>query len=63
MIGRPVMKVKAATNFAGEICMTKGEVRDVPERVAAPLVACGYLEPAVEKGTEKKKPAKGKTGD
>ena len=41
------MKVKATTNFAGKICMAAGEVRDVPEDVAAPLLKCGYLE-AVE---------------
>ena len=41
------MKVKATTSFAGEICMAAGEVRDVPEDVAAPLLKCGYLE-AVE---------------
>lgn len=41
------MKVKATTSFAGEICMAAGEVRDVPERIAAPLLKCGYLE-AVE---------------
>lgn len=40
------MKVKATTNFAGEICMAAGEVRDVPERIAAPLLKCGYLEAA-----------------
>lgn len=39
------MKVKATTSFAGEICMAAGEVRDVPEDVAAPLLKCGYLEP------------------
>lgn len=38
------MKVKATTSFAGEICMAKGDVRDVPESVAAPLLECGYLE-------------------
>lgn len=38
------MKVKATTSFAGEICMAKGDVRDVPESVAAPLLGCGYLE-------------------
>ena len=38
------MKVKATTSFAGEICMSEGEVRDVPESVAAPLLECGYLE-------------------
>lgn len=37
------MKVKATTSFAGEICMAAGEVRDVPEDVAAPLLKCGYL--------------------
>lgn len=41
------MEVKATTSFAGEICMAAGEVRDVPEDVAAPLLKCGYLE-AVE---------------
>ncbi len=45
------MKVKATTSFAGEICMATGEVRDVPEGVAAPLLKCGYLEP-VEALTE-----------
>ena len=38
------MKVKATTNFAGEVCMATGEVRDVPENIAAPLLKCGYLE-------------------
>lgn len=38
------MKVKSTTNFAGEICMARGDVRDVPESVAAPLLECGYLE-------------------
>lgn len=38
------MKVKATTSFAGEICMAKDDVRDVPESVAAPLLECGYLE-------------------
>ena len=45
------MKVKATTNFAGEICMATGEVRDVPESVAEPLLKCGYLE-AVETPSE-----------
>lgn len=38
------MKVRATTCFAGEVCMAAGEVRDVSERVAAPLLECGYLE-------------------
>ena len=38
------MKAKAIVNFAGEICMAVGEVRDIKEDVAAPLLKCGYLE-------------------
>ena len=37
------MKVKAKVSFAGEISMFPGEVRDIPEDVAAPLLECGYL--------------------
>lgn len=70
------MKVRATTNFAGEICMATGEVRDVPENIAAPLLKCGYLElaepekavepekaedPEKAAGTSKKKSAKAKT--
>lgn len=64
------MKVKATTNFAGEVCMATGEVRDVPENIAAPLLKCGYLElaepekaeePEKAAGTSKKKSAKAKT--
>lgn len=64
------MKVKATTNFAGEICMATGEVRDVPENIAAPLLKCGYLklaepekaeDPEKAEGTSKKKSAKAKT--
>lgn len=47
------MKVKAMTNFAGEICMAAGEIRDVPESVAAPLLKCGYLENAEPQETTK----------
>lgn len=44
------MKVKATTSFAGaEISMFHGEVCDVPDDIAAPLLECGYLEP-VEAG-------------
>ena len=44
------MRVKATTSFAGaEISMFHGEVRDVPDDIAAPLLECGYLE-AVEAG-------------
>lgn len=41
------MKVTANLSFAGaELSMFRGEVRDVPERIAAPLLKCGYLEVA-----------------
>ena len=38
------VKVKAVIGFAGAVSMAAGEVRDVPEDVAAPLLKCGYLE-------------------
>lgn len=50
------MKVKATTSFAGEICMAAGEVRDVPEDVAAPLLKCGYLEPVEAPAEPDQKP-------
>ena len=37
------MKVKAKVSFAGEVSMFPGEVRDIPEDAAAPLLECGYL--------------------
>lgn len=46
------MKVRATTNFAGEICMAVGETRDVPESIAAPLMRCGYLEMVENKSQE-----------
>lgn len=42
------MKYKATVSFAGEITMGRGEVRDVSDDIAAPLVADGYLEPEKE---------------
>ena len=60
------MKVRAITSFAGQVCMSVGEIRDVPEDISAPLLDCGYLE-AVEleqkKRSVKKKPAKDKAED
>lgn len=44
------MKYKATVSFAGEITMGRGEVRDVSDDIAAPLVADGYLEPEKEAG-------------
>lgn len=41
------MKVTANISFAGaELAMFRGEARDVPEHIAAPLLKCGYLEAA-----------------
>ena len=41
------MKVTANLSFAGaELAMFRGEARDVPEHIAAPLLKCGYLEAA-----------------
>jgi hypothetical protein len=37
------MKYKATVSFAGEITMGRGEVRDVSDAIAAPLVEDGYL--------------------
>ena len=38
------MKVTANLSFAGaELAMFRGEVRDVPEYIADPLLKCGYL--------------------
>lgn len=45
-----VMKYKATVSFAGEITMGRGEVRDVSDDIAAPLVSDGYLEPEKEAG-------------
>lgn len=45
------MRVKATISFAGEVCMARNEVRDVPEDVAAPLLDCGYLVEAVDPPT------------
>lgn len=50
------MKVRATLSFAGQISIGPGEVRDVPEDIAAPLLACGYL--VEEDETAAKKPTK-----
>lgn len=51
------MKVKATISFAGaDVSMFPGEVRDIPEDAAAPLLECGYVE-AVGSGGRKKKEA------
>lgn len=37
------MKYEATTSFVGEICMMKGEVRELKSSLAKSLVDCGYL--------------------
>ena len=34
---------RAAVSFAGQVSMAAGEVREIPEDLAAPLLRCGYL--------------------
>lgn len=53
------MRVRAVVRFAGKVSMAIGEVRDIPDEVAAPLIRDGYLAPAEPE--EKKQPAR-KTG-
>ena len=50
------MRVRAVVRFAGKVSMAIGEVRDIPDEVAAPLIRDGYLAPAEPE--EKKQPAK-----
>lgn len=45
------MKYEATVSFVGEICMMKGEVRELKSSLAKPLVDCGYLKP-VRKAVE-----------
>lgn len=51
------MRVRAVVRFAGKVSMAIGEVRDIPDEVAAPLIRDGYLAPAEPE--EKKQPAIG----
>lgn len=51
------MKIKALVSFVGAVDMNMGEVREVDEKLAAPLISCGYAkqvstDPAEEKTTE-----------
>ena len=45
------MKIKANTSFVGAVSMYAGEVREVDDKTAAYLIACGYAE---KQGEEKK---------
>lgn len=49
-----MMQYKATVSFAGDVTMCAGEVREIADEKAAPLVACGYIVP-VEKSTAAKK--------
>ena len=37
------MKVKANVSFCGEVSMYKGEVREISNSLANPLLKCGYV--------------------
>lgn len=39
------MKYEATVSFVGDICMMKGEARELKSSLAKPLVDCGYLKP------------------
>lgn len=39
------MKYEATVSFVGNICMMKGEVRELKSSLAKPLADCGYLKP------------------
>lgn len=45
------MKYEATVSFVGEICMMKGEVRELRSSLAKPLADCRYLKP-VRKAVE-----------
>ncbi|MBU5627711.1 hypothetical protein KQI82_12405 [Oscillibacter sp. MSJ-2] len=51
-----MQKYRATVSFVGEICMAFDETREIDEKVARPLVDCGYLVKAAEtkKQTAKK---------
>lgn len=42
------MKYEATVSFVGNICMMKGEVRELKSSLAKPLVDCGYLKPTIK---------------
>lgn len=46
------MKIKALTSFAGAATMAVGEIKDVPDAVAADVIRCGFAEAAEEPKTE-----------
>lgn len=50
-----MQQYRATVSFAGEVSMYAGEVREVEEIKAAPLIECGYLEPVKNTTTAKRK--------
>lgn len=38
-----MMKYQALKGFAGLVSMRKGDVKELPEAMAAPLLSCGYV--------------------
>lgn len=47
------MKVKAMTGFAGAVCMTAGEVRDISDgAIVKDLINAGYVESMEPEGKE-----------
>ena len=56
-------KYKATVGFCGIVSMYQGEVRELPEEIAAELLACGYIEEAETAKADKPKPKGGKKND
>lgn len=48
------MLIQALTSFVGAVDMNMGEVREVDEKLASPLISCGYAEQVSTEPTEEK---------
>lgn len=46
------MKIKALVSFAGSATMAVGEIKDVPDEIAADVIRCGFAAPAEEPAEE-----------
>ena len=44
---------KATVSFAGNLCMRKGEERELDSSLALPFVKCGYLEEVKKKESKR----------
>ena len=51
---------RAAVSFAGQVSMAAGEVREIPEDLAAPLLRCGYLKEGEKPSASPSKPVRKK---